>query len=249
MNSMMNKEEVAGFYDAFVSHQLKVAFNPRQSLLFNELKNLGLSSGSSILELGCGIGVMTSLIAMKVRKGYIEAIDISSESIAEAQKRIKHQEMINFIVADLKFFESKRQNFDFITLMDVLEHFPQEDHDDLFRKISQLMHDSSALFISIPSPHSIAFDRTHFPENLQVVDQELLSDQLINCAYQAGLELDYFRTLSIWSSNDYQVMVFRKEIAYQNESIYEKRNYFCKMIRLIRLRFERYLLSKNYRLE
>jgi trans-aconitate 2-methyltransferase len=246
---MINKEDVTGFYDAFASHQLKVAFNPRQSLLFQELKSLGLSSGSSVLELGCGIGVMTSLIAMVARNGFIEAVDISPESVAEAQKRIKHQGMISFIAADLKHFESKRQNFDFITLMDVLEHFPQEDHDSLFRKISQLMHDGSALFISIPSPHSIAYDQAHFPESLQVIDQELHSNQLINSAYQAGLELDYFRTISIWSSNDYQIMVFRKVILYRNDHVNKKCNLFCRMIRRIRLWLERSMLSKNYRLQ
>lgn len=244
----MNKEEVTRFYDAFAPQQLAVSFNERHLLLFRELKQLGLSSNSSVLELGCGIGVMTSLMAAVAQNGYIEAVDISPESIGEAKKRIKRQGMINFVVADLKPFESNRREFDFITLMDVLEHIPEEDHDSIFGKISMLMHTDSVLFISIPSPHLIAFDKLYFPQDVQIIDQELRADQLINRAYKAGLELDFFRTVGIWAANDYHLIAFRKKISYTAEKLSDKRNLLHKAIHRICSWKEKALRSGNYRL-
>jgi trans-aconitate 2-methyltransferase len=244
----MKKEEVTRFYDEFVRHQLEVSFNHRHLLLFRELKQLGLSSNSSVLELGCGIGVMTSIMAGVARNGFIEAVDISPESIAEAKKRIKKQEMIKFVVADLKHFESSRKDFDFITLMDVLEHIPEEDHDELFKKISGLMNDGSVLFINIPTPHLLAYDKLHFPGNVQIIDQELLADQLISRAYQAGLELDYFRTIGIWAANDYHLIAFRKKIGYSGEKLSLKQGLISKVISRISYTIKKSLLSRNYNL-
>ena len=244
----MMSEEVKQFYDAFVDHQLKVSFNERHLMLFRELKHLGLSSASSVLEVGCGIGVMTSLIASVAINGFIEALDISPESIAEAKKRIKRQEMINFVIADLTHYESSHREFDFITLMDVLEHIPETDHDELFMKISHLMHGDSVLFISIPTPHSIVYEKLHHPENVQIIDQELRADKLLVRAYHAGLELDFFRTIGIWSTNDYHLIAFRKKIEYSNDRISNKRKFILKAIHRIRQWKEKSLLSRNYRL-
>jgi trans-aconitate 2-methyltransferase len=245
----MKKEEVTQFYDDFVSHQLDVSFNDRHILLFNELGNLGLSAGSSVLELGCGIGVMTSLIAGVAQNGFIEAVDISPESIAEAKKRIKRQAKINFVIADLKCYTSSRSNFDLITLMDVLEHIPEEEHEELFKKISKLMHNDSVLFISIPTPHSIVYEKLHHPENVQIIDQELKADHLMNRAYLAGLELDSFRTIGIWAANDYQLITFRKKIEYTNERMSDKRSLLSKILHRTRLWQKKLLLSRNYRLQ
>lgn len=244
----MKKEEVKQFYDNFIVHQLEVSFNERHLLLFRELRKLGLSTYSKVLELGCGIGVMTSLIAKQADLGFLEAVDISSVSVAEAKKRLKQQSNVHFVVADLKHFESSRTDFDIITLLDVLEHIPEEDHADLFVKISKLMHWKSVLFISIPTPDSIDFEKLHFPENVQIIDQELSADLLITRAYLADLELDFFRTIGIWATNDYQLLAFRKKIEYTNDRISIHRSFMGKAIHKLMLWKERFILSRNYRL-
>lgn len=243
---MTKKEEVKQFYDDFVGHQLKVSFNERHLLLYKELKLLGLSKHSKVLELGCGIGVMTSLIAWQANQGLVEAVDISPGSVAEAKKRLKQQNNVRFVVADLKHFDSSRTDFDIITLLDVLEHIPEEDHAELFMKISKLMQSKSVLFISIPTPDSIAYEKLHFPENVQIIDQELSADLLISRAYRAGLELDFFRTIGIWAANDYHLLAFRNKIKYTNERISSQRSLIGKVVHKISLWKERVMLSRNY---
>lgn len=245
---MTKTEEVKTFYDNFVGHQLEVSFNERHILLFRELQQLGLSKHSNVLELGCGIGVMTSLIARQAKHGFVEAVDISPGAVAEAKKRIKHQHNIRFVVADLKLFECSRADYDIITLPDVLEHIPEEDHAELFVKISKVMHQKSVLFISIPTPRSIVYEKLHFPENVQIIDQELNADILISRAYQAGLELDFFRTTGIWAANDYQLLAFRRTIEYTNDRISSHRSLPGKAVHKSVLFAERLFLRQNYRL-
>lgn len=245
---MTKTNEVKQFYDDFIGHQLEVSFNERHLLLFRELRKLGLSKYSKVLELGCGIGVMTSLIAKQVNHGFLEAVDISSGSVAEAKKRIKQQENVHFVVADLKHFQSSRTDFDIITLLDVLEHIPEEDHAELFVKTSKLMHRKSVLFISIPTPESIVFEKFHFPDNVQIIDQELSADLLITRAYRADLELDFFKTIGIWAANDYQLLAFRKKIEYTNDRISNHRSIVGKAIHKFMLWKERFILLRNYRL-
>ena len=245
---MTEKEEVKQYYDDFVAHQLDVSFNERHLLLFKELKLIGLSAYSTVLELGCGIGVMTSLISRQANHGLTEAIDISPGSVAEAKKRIKRQNNVHFVVADLKHFDSSRTDFDIITLLDVLEHIPEEDHADLYVKISKLMHRKSVFFISIPTPDSIVYEKLHFPENVQIIDQELRAEILITRAYQAGLELDFFRTIGIWATNDYHLLAFRKKVEYTNERISSKRSLIGKVFHRMMLWKERRMLTHNYRL-
>ncbi len=71
----MKKEEVSQFYDQFSERQIKIGVNERLIFLFKQLKKLGLTKKSKILELGCGVGAFTYLLSKKLKKGYIEAVN------------------------------------------------------------------------------------------------------------------------------------------------------------------------------
>ena len=66
------------------------------------LKLAGASASyeSSVLEIGCSFGHMTSLLAAKFN--HLTAVDLSPDSIAVAQKRLKHYGITNvsFVVDD-----------------------------------------------------------------------------------------------------------------------------------------------------
>ena len=64
----------------------------------------GISSGMTVLELGCGPGEVTELVSQIVGpKGKVLALDRSSEMIALAQKNLSQEAQLNveFIQADL----------------------------------------------------------------------------------------------------------------------------------------------------
>ena len=81
----------AEFYDDFIGYQIKSGINDRIYQLYKRLCKSGITTNSNILEIGCGIGIMTYLISRKVRQGRIEALDISSKSIAFARTKLKRR--------------------------------------------------------------------------------------------------------------------------------------------------------------
>lgn len=218
---MTTKKDVSNYYDKFSKHQETVALNDRHIFLFEKLKELGLHSGSSVLELGCGIGTITQLIAKIIDSGTIEAIDISPESITKAKIAIPINSHIHLEAADILSYIPKRPRFDFITLFDVLEHIPEEHHPDIFTRIGPLLHQNAYLVINIPHPESIKFDRIHRPEYLQVIDQPISFVNLMNAAHNSDLELYHFETLSLWQVDDYQCMIFRSKRPFKDEWVNE----------------------------
>ena len=102
----MKKEEVSQFYDQFSERQIKIGVNERLIFLFKQLKKLGLTKKSKILELGCGVGAFTYLLSKKVEKGYIEAVDLSEKSIENAQKNIQKNN-VQLFVGDVVHYQPK----------------------------------------------------------------------------------------------------------------------------------------------
>lgn len=208
---MKSKKEIAEFYDRFIGNQKKAAYNERHYFLNNELKRMGLCASSNILEIGCGIGVISSLLAKTVKKGKVISMDISPMSIDIAKENNKKNNNIEFEVSDAASFNYLKSKFDFITLFDVLEHVPIEQHPEVFKNIANHMGEETILFINIPNPSYLEYIIENHPEQLQVIDQPLPANIIMNNAYSNGLNLFFFQTYSIWIENDYQMMLFSKK--------------------------------------
>ncbi|MFK5948486.1 MAG: class I SAM-dependent methyltransferase [Methylococcales bacterium] len=209
----MEKDNVAKFYDAYVEKQIVKGYNDRHILLNEFLMNMGMNEESSILELGCGIGTITSLLTKTVKKGKIVSVDISEESINQSKKTNKENN-IEFIVSDLLSFKYDDFKFDFIVLFDVLEHVPQEQHASIFKKIAPLMNEKSKLIIHVPSKEIIHYCEDHSPEVMQIIDQPLSESKMIMEATSSGLRIEEFKFTNIWEEHDYQLFVFIKQFKF-----------------------------------
>ena len=214
----MKKSEVKKYYDDYITEQYKIGVNDRIFLMYEKLKELGLSPTSDVIELGCGIGVVTHLIRKTVTKGQIESVDISGESIEFAKDKIKDSN-VSFYEADVTEYSPKLKQADFVTLFDVIEHIPIELHEKLFLNVASMLKDDSWLLINIPSPASVEWDRINAPEVLQIIDQPIpLESVAKNCA-NAGLEVVKFENYSIWVENDYNFFIIRKKKTYTNSPV------------------------------
>ena len=202
----MNSSE---FYDNFISYQIDSGINDRIYNLYKRLCKIGISSNTNILEIGCGIGVLTYLLSRKIKKGRIEAMDISQKSIQYAKSYLR-QSNLYFSSSDILKFEPEFDNFDKILLFDVIEHIPEEIHIDLFTKISTWMHDQSLLLINLPNPNYILFDQKNDPDALQEIDQPIFINKLVNVLAKASLDIEYLETYSVWVKNDYHFIVIKK---------------------------------------
>jgi trans-aconitate 2-methyltransferase len=201
-------KKVAEFYDDYTVHQLKSGINLRHRRIQSWAKKFGLKEHHTILEIGCGIGTVTGLLAEIIKSGKILANDISPKSIEIAKTRLQKFNQIDYMSGDIVELDIK-DKFDFIVLPDVLEHIPIELHSKLFSKLKTLVKDSGAIIIHIPAPNCLAWDAEHNPEILQIIDQPIYTNILSQNVYSSGLYIYYLEIYSIWRMDDYQVIVIK----------------------------------------
>ena len=221
----MKQNEISDFYDEYVQRQIKTGANERLISLYKRLLNGGLNADSRVLELGCGVGIFTKLLAKKVKNGIIEAVDLSEKSVAVAKNELKDRNSIHFDVADVVKYQPKNSDFDMITLMDVIEHIPLEHHAELFANLAKIATEKTNILINIPNPQYIAYVRINHPESLQVIDQEVELFTLMQHLEQSGLELIYFEKYGIWEQDDYHFMVIRKKRNFELKHLSDQRNF------------------------
>ena len=207
---MPSSNEVREFYDEFAKYEQQQGINLRHYRIFNELARWGLKKNHHVLEIGCGIGQLTSLLSRYLKQGHLVATDISPASVEWAKKRVRDNRRAEFHVTDMTDFEYTRQ-FDFIVLPDVLEHIPIDFHGSLFQKLSSLLKKEGTIMIHIPHPDLIEFDTANQPGIMQIIDQPLAADELLKACYPHGLVLERFDAYALFHEvRDYIFIVLRK---------------------------------------
>ena len=220
----MKQKEISDFYDEFVQRQLKIGANERLISLYKRLLNLGLKEDSKVLELGCGVGIFTKLLSKKTSTGILEAVDLSEKSVAVAKEELKGKKNILLVVADVVKYQPKNSGFDFITLMDVIEHIPLDQHEELFGNLAKICTEKTQIALNIPNPQYLGYMRIHNPESMQVIDQEVHLFPLMQHLEKHNLELTYFEKYGIWEEEDYHFMVIRKKRNFVLKHLSDHRN-------------------------
>ncbi len=229
----METEHVSAFYDSYVREQAATGINDRIYGVYERLLKLGMNESSTVLELGCGIGMMTSLLKRTIIQGQIHAIDLSEASIAYGKEHIATPN-ITFSTQDITAFETALKQPDFITLIDVLEHIPLEMHAALFKRISAVMGLNSHFVINLPNPDYIAHDIALEADSLQVIDQPVPFASLIKQLDDANLELMQYEKYGIWHHDEYQWFVLRLKRPFKEETIESSLTLFQKIQRKIK---------------
>lgn len=215
----LSNDKISGYYDNYSQRQISAGVNERHEKIAELLNVHGIKNAANILEIGCGVGTLTGLIA-KTMSGNAKmlAVDISSESIEIAKKRLQKFNNISFAVAD--FVElNLTEHFDFIILPDVLEHIPFEKHPLLFQKLSLLLDKYGVMLIHLPHPHYQNWAHTNIPEQMQIIDLSVNSLHLCECIYKNGLYLSEMKSYSLWRRDfDYQYYIVRKQ-GWENYSV------------------------------
>lgn len=224
----MNNDTIKDFYNDFVKYQTRSGVNERIYSLYKKMRSLDFNTSSNVLELGCGIGIMTGLMSTVVKKGMIESVDLSDKSIEYAKSKIKNKN-ISFYTDDVVNYIPKHKDFDFITLFDVIEHIPLGLHPDLFKNLSKIVSDHTKILINIPNPEFIDYHQNDEAAWLQIVDQPVPLQTIVKNAEDNGLQLTDFETYSIWIENDYQFFVIQKKKEYKKVELSSKRTLIQKI--------------------
>ncbi|HOX87890.1 MAG TPA: class I SAM-dependent methyltransferase [bacterium] len=184
-----DSHQVRSYYDTFSQQQLKTGVNIRHRTILRNLKQLGLRRDSAVLEIGCGIGILTRLLGGYCHKGIIVATDISPKCIELAQQHTRQMDHVRYHITDMDDF-SIPDKFDFILLADVLEHIPLEKHTALFATLKKQSHQNTAVAINIPDPFLLEWYHAHEREKLQIIDQPLHANLLLQSVYANDFYLE-----------------------------------------------------------
>ena len=208
--SHRNTDEVRAYYDQFSTYQSWSGINDRHASIRRWLRKFGMKSGDSVLEVGCGVGQITLLMAEMVGRGHITAVDISPENIRLASDRLKSRTNIEWMVTDMMEI-SFQNSYDWVVFPDVLEHIPVESHRMVFQTVAAALKPGGKVFIHIPHPKYQDHIRAHEPEKLQIIDQSLSAADLVKSAESAGLSLEYFESYALYREPaDYQAILLTK---------------------------------------
>lgn len=233
---MSDTQEVKEFYDRYVDKQEKVGINSRHLSIIDKLVRAGLKPHHRVLEVGCGIGTVSQLIARKTPKGKVLAVDISEKSIEKARVLWKGLSNLSFEVSDMSDFNKPGQTFDFFVFPDVLEHIPVEQHSALFEKISRHAHDNSVVFIHIPAPRFLEHNIRSEREKLQIIDQPLDTAELLAAWQNNGFYLEKMETYGIfYEEKDYQYFILKRNTKIDKSTLRKKWPVFIERV-LIRIR-------------
>ena len=105
-------------------HRLEQSNPLREPVIQSAIKSLKLSKGSSGLDIGCGIGLQTLLLARAVgAEGHVTGLDISPEFLAYAEEKVKNSSLskrISFQQGDVTKLLFKRNTFDWVWSSDCL---------------------------------------------------------------------------------------------------------------------------------
>jgi SAM-dependent methyltransferase len=91
------------------------------------LKRAGIKRGMRVADIGCGVGLVTALLARLVsEKGHAVGIDVSAEQLAQARQRLQG-ELSNATFVQASAYETglPAQSFDLVYCRFLLIHLPE----------------------------------------------------------------------------------------------------------------------------
>ncbi len=211
----MENDEIRKYYDGYVKRQARAGVNERHHTIMELALQHGLKKDGHVLEIGCGIGTFTGLLAKYVTQGTILAVDISPESIDLAIKTLGGERHVSFQVANVAE-KQLDQRFDMIILPDVLEHIPLQQHGTLFTHLAAMLADDGRILIHSPDPFYSEWVRRERPELLQVLDLALYLPETLAHIERSNLILHHFQRHAVWlDTPEYMalVLVHRPDVA------------------------------------
>jgi len=130
---------------------------------------------STILEVGCGDGVISDYIALNYPGSKVLGIDISRKAIAFAKLMGRYAEYRHVDLFDIN------EQYDVVLLIEVLEHIPKASVNPFLRKIRDVLKPGGFLVLSVPTPLLPMLHPGHV--------QHFTTDLLVDTLREVGLEI------------------------------------------------------------
>lgn len=110
-----------------------------------------IPAGGRILDVGCGSGVITDVLAQK--GAHTVGVDVDSDSIAFAERRFGGAR-VEFRAVSIWDMEPEAA-FDAVFLVECLEHFSRSEAIPLLRHLRRMCRQGGSLFVTTPNQASL----------------------------------------------------------------------------------------------
>lgn len=88
-------------------------------------RRLQLSARTNVLDVGCGTGHLLLVLSKTVSKGKLAGIDLSSEMVAQARKKLKQVKNADVRLAEVEHIPHRSGTFDYVACTEAFHHFPR----------------------------------------------------------------------------------------------------------------------------
>jgi trans-aconitate 2-methyltransferase len=220
-------DEIRNFYDADLHRRVgaRVHGNYRVDRAVDfALRHVRVDS--TVLDIGCGIGIAAERIARKARGGRVVAVDISPAHIDYCQRTVTRSNVEFYECDVLRDFEKLSRLLvtpaEVVTLIDVLEHLPTKEALRLFIHLSQVLAEDGQIVLTYPSPeYQRRLYRTE-GSRIQAVDRVVETEEIIALARAAGCQIRSLQYVDVWRRNQYIHCVLSKSLDDREVGTFER---------------------------
>lgn len=204
-------DKIKKYYDENADFYHQIGTNDRNFQIHSLLIKNGLQKNHAVLEIGCGVGVQTILLAKYLdASSEIQAIDISEKCIALAKTTYKKYQNIQWETADYLQYTTFDKKYDVIVLPDVLHYISPNSYGQLFKNLKAHLSHNGFIMIHSPSAAYIEWCRKNDSSKLNIDDNPIDSTLISHACDNNDLCIRTFATYSLWTKDhDFQYWIIR----------------------------------------
>jgi len=106
----------------------RLELKTRKDRLLLELKHLPLRTGMDVLDVGCGTGAVTRIVAEIVSPGTVLGVDLSQERLRVAEQLVREEDLRNvaFVQGDVSRLDLGPRRFDLVFSRFLFQYLPAQ---------------------------------------------------------------------------------------------------------------------------
>lgn len=140
-----------------------------------------ISPGERVLDMACGIGYGSYLLAKESPADSIVAVDIEPQAIDYGRLHY-HDERISFVCGDALDVALPADLFDTVVSFETIEHLPQPER--LLQRFQALLRPGGRLICSTPNQAVMPFNKANFPFHLRHFTESQMREMLGAAGFQ-----------------------------------------------------------------
>ena len=106
----------------------------------------GVESNQNILEIGCGLGLVTNMINQEFENSSVTGVDISNTAVCKAKIKYPNIEFYEGDIADVKFKSKKKYD---VVIMNEMLWYILNNMDQAIENVCKILIDNGSLIISM----------------------------------------------------------------------------------------------------